>query len=205
MVKASEKLAVLSRRGADQLAADDRRRRLLPVAGGDARRVRMHGRRPAARHAGPASASDQRRAAGGGRHRADAGGGARHDPHPVLAEVQRAAARRCMVVANRVHAGAPAGDQPQGLRRLDRAQDRSSSSPFDQKLAAQAAKLGKPLAEAGKNSKTVAPIVELARPTRRRCRRQRRTRPRKGDSKAKGASLIGKFDLKALLTKRAKK
>ncbi|MBI0474010.1 pilus assembly protein CpaE [Sphingomonas sp. MA1305] len=34
--------------------------------------------------------------------------------------------------------------------------------PFDQKLAAQAAKLGKPLAEAGKNSKTVAPLVDLA-------------------------------------------
>jgi pilus assembly protein CpaE len=34
--------------------------------------------------------------------------------------------------------------------------------PFDQKLAAQAAKLGKPLAEVGKGSKTVAPLVDLA-------------------------------------------
>ncbi len=34
--------------------------------------------------------------------------------------------------------------------------------PFDQKLAAQAAKLGKPMAEAGKASKTVAPLFELA-------------------------------------------
>jgi len=34
--------------------------------------------------------------------------------------------------------------------------------PFDGKLAAQAAKLGKPLAEAGKGSKIVAPIVALA-------------------------------------------
>ncbi|MBW4331499.1 P-loop NTPase [Stakelama sp. CBK3Z-3] len=34
--------------------------------------------------------------------------------------------------------------------------------PFDQKLAAQAAKLGRPLAEAGKGSKTVAPILALA-------------------------------------------
>ena len=34
--------------------------------------------------------------------------------------------------------------------------------PYDQKLAAQAAKLGKPMAEAGKGSKTVAPIAELA-------------------------------------------
>ena len=34
--------------------------------------------------------------------------------------------------------------------------------PFDNKLAAQAAKLGKPFAEAGKNSKSVAPMVELS-------------------------------------------
>ncbi|WP_267395221.1 MULTISPECIES: pilus assembly protein CpaE [unclassified Sphingomonas] len=33
--------------------------------------------------------------------------------------------------------------------------------PFDQKLAAQAAKLGKPMAEAGKNSKTIAPLIEM--------------------------------------------
>ncbi len=33
--------------------------------------------------------------------------------------------------------------------------------PFDQKLAAQAAKLGKPLAEVGKNAKTVTPLIEL--------------------------------------------
>ena len=34
--------------------------------------------------------------------------------------------------------------------------------PYDQKLATQAAKLGKPLAEVGKGSKTVAPLIELA-------------------------------------------
>ena len=34
--------------------------------------------------------------------------------------------------------------------------------PFDQKLAAQAAKLGKPIAEVGKGSKTVAPLIGLA-------------------------------------------
>ena len=33
--------------------------------------------------------------------------------------------------------------------------------PFDQKLAAQAAKLGKPLAEVGKNAKTVTPLIDL--------------------------------------------
>ncbi|WP_315759836.1 pilus assembly protein CpaE [Sphingomonas sp. Y38-1Y] len=35
--------------------------------------------------------------------------------------------------------------------------------PYDQKLCAQAAKLGKPMVEAGKGSKTVAPIGELSR------------------------------------------
>ena len=35
--------------------------------------------------------------------------------------------------------------------------------PFDQKLAAQAAKLGKPLAEAGKASKTMGAIGDLVK------------------------------------------
>jgi pilus assembly protein CpaE len=76
---------------------------------------------------------------------------------------------------------------------------------FDQKLAAQAAKLGKPLAEAGKTSKTIQPIADLA------------TRlmaiaddgapadgPGKTAASGKGASLIGKFNLKALTRKSAK-
>ncbi|MGN6278252.1 MAG: pilus assembly protein CpaE [Sphingomonas sp.] len=78
--------------------------------------------------------------------------------------------------------------------------------PYDQKLAAQAAKLGKTLAEAGKGSKTVQPLAQLA---------ERVTGA--GDAaaveddddgapkkKPKG-SLMGKFDLKAVMPKRAKK
>jgi len=34
--------------------------------------------------------------------------------------------------------------------------------PFEQKIASQAAKLGKPFAEAGKNTKSLAPLAELA-------------------------------------------
>jgi pilus assembly protein CpaE len=34
--------------------------------------------------------------------------------------------------------------------------------PFEQKIAAQAAKLGKPLAEAGKSAKSLAPLTDLA-------------------------------------------
>lgn len=77
--------------------------------------------------------------------------------------------------------------------------------PYDQKLVAQAAKLGKTLAEAGKGSKTVQPLVQLA---------ERVTGA--GDAaateddddgapkkKPKG-SLMGKFDIKSMMP-RAKK
>lgn len=79
--------------------------------------------------------------------------------------------------------------------------------PFDQKLGAQAAKLGKPLAEAGKGSKTVAPLVDLATML-----------MGVGDSPEgaaaigtkkgadKGGSLMGKFsDLKSMMQKKAPK
>ena len=76
--------------------------------------------------------------------------------------------------------------------------------PFDQKLAAQAAKLGKPLSEAGKNSKTAAPLVELA---------QKlvgvaddagddASADKKGAGK-KGQSLMGKLDFKSIMPGRA--
>ena len=74
---------------------------------------------------------------------------------------------------------------------------------YDQRLAAQAAKLGKPMAEAGKNSKTVAPMVELASFLAGAADRE--TPTEKTKAKANGSSLIGKFDLKALMGKRDKK
>jgi pilus assembly protein CpaE len=65
------------------------------------------------------------------------------------------------VLANRMHAGAQL--------EISRKDFEGSIEhkidyvvPFDQKLAAQAAKLGTPIVEAGKTSKTVAPIVALA-------------------------------------------
>ncbi|SEM49686.1 pilus assembly protein CpaE [Sphingomonas gellani] len=75
---------------------------------------------------------------------------------------------------------------------------------FDQKLAAQAAKLGKPLAEAGKNSKTVAPLVDLAH----RLVSASDGGPdlpapeAKGNGAGKGTSLIGKLQFKSLMPKR---
>ena len=74
--------------------------------------------------------------------------------------------------------------------------------PFDQKLAAQAAKLGKPLVEVGKTSKTIAPIVALAE------KLAIAVQDGPGDAVAggKGKSLMGKFGgLKGLIAKRSAK
>lgn len=77
--------------------------------------------------------------------------------------------------------------------------------PYDLKLAAQAAKLGKPMAEAGKGSKTIAPLSELA--TRLMAVGEAAEAAKGGKpEKKKGPSLIGKFaDLKSMMPKRAGK
>jgi len=67
---------------------------------------------------------------------------------------------RVFVVANRVHPNQLEISRKDFEGSIERRID--WLVPFDQKLAAQAAKLGKPFAEAGKNAKTVAPLVELA-------------------------------------------
>ncbi|WP_375428495.1 CpaE family protein [uncultured Sphingomonas sp.] len=65
-----------------------------------------------------------------------------------------------LVVANKLHAPAQAEISRKDFEgSIERKID--VSVMFDQKLASQAAKLGKPFAEAGKNSKTVAPLLEL--------------------------------------------
>ena len=74
--------------------------------------------------------------------------------------------------------------------------------PFDQKLAAQAAKLGKPIADVGKASKTIAPLVDLAALV------AGIAHDAEGDSaarplSAKGTSLMGKFGgLRAIMKKK---
>jgi pilus assembly protein CpaE len=78
--------------------------------------------------------------------------------------------------------------------------------PFDQKLGAQAAKLGKPLAEAGKGSKTIQPMVDLATKLMGVGDSADPDENRKKKSDAKGASLMGKFaDLKSMMPKRSAK
>jgi pilus assembly protein CpaE len=78
--------------------------------------------------------------------------------------------------------------------------------PYDQKLAAQAAKLGKTLAEAGKGAKAAAPLAALAE----RVIGCSEIVDEPADAaapakKPKGGSLMSKFDLKAVMPKRAKK
>ena len=78
--------------------------------------------------------------------------------------------------------------------------------PFDQKLGAQAAKLGKPLAEAGKGSKTIAPMVELATKLLGVGDAGEIDDGRKKKSAASSATLMGKFaDLKSMMPKRSAK
>jgi pilus assembly protein CpaE len=107
------------------------------------------------------------------------------------------------VLANRVHAGQLEITRKDFEGSIERKIDYVVS--FDQKLAAQAAKLGKPMAEAGKGSKTVVPLSDLATQVMASGDAAIEDAPvRKGSAKP-GGSLIGKFDLKAMLSKKPKK
>jgi pilus assembly protein CpaE len=66
-----------------------------------------------------------------------------------------------VVVANRVQ---PAAQQELSRKDFESSIERKVDFvvPFDAKLAAQAAKLGKPLAEVAKNQKAMAPLGEIA-------------------------------------------
>ncbi|GAA0668147.1 pilus assembly protein CpaE [Sphingomonas insulae] len=104
------------------------------------------------------------------------------------------------LVANRVHASGQLEISRKDFEgSIERKLDFLVS--FDQKLAAQAAKLGKPLAEAGKTSKTIAPIVDLTRHV--LSAGEELVATDKVGKPAKGKSLIGGFS--SLMSKRAKK
>jgi pilus assembly protein CpaE len=106
-----------------------------------------------------------------------------------------------VIVANRVH---PAAALEISRKDFETSIERRVDHVivFDQKLAAQAAKLGKTFAEAGKTGKTVAPLAEVARHI---CTLVEGEADTGGGKKPKGGSLVGKFDLKALLAKKDKK
>ena len=104
------------------------------------------------------------------------------------------------VLANKMHAG---GQLEISRKDFEGSIERKIDYlvPFDQKLAAQAAKLGKPIVEVGKTSKTIAPITALATAI-----ASAVPDGATDGAKSKGKSLIGKFgDLKGLIPKRAPK
>ncbi|KQN15690.1 pilus assembly protein CpaE [Sphingomonas aurantiaca] len=104
------------------------------------------------------------------------------------------------VLANKMHAG---GQLEISRKDFEGSIERKIDYlvPFDQKLAAQAAKLGKPIVEVGKTSKTIAPITALANAI-----ASAVPDGATDGAKSKGKSLIGKFgDLKGLIPKRAPK
>lgn len=106
------------------------------------------------------------------------------------------------VLANKVH---PGGTPEIARKDFEGSIERKIDvvMPFDQKLAAQAAKLGKPLAEAGKTSKTVLPLAALAN---RLVSSSDHDEPIAGKAKAGGPSLLAKFtDLKGLVPKKGAK
>ncbi|HET8613023.1 MAG TPA: pilus assembly protein CpaE [Sphingomonas sp.] len=102
-----------------------------------------------------------------------------------------------MIVANRMVSGSVAEISRKEFEdSIERKID--ACVPYDAKLFAQAAKLGKPLAEVGKSGKTTQPIADLAR----RLTSASDAAAAEGQD---GKSLLGKFDLKALLPKRKTK
>ncbi|MGC6400708.1 pilus assembly protein CpaE [Sphingomonas sp. FW199] len=105
-----------------------------------------------------------------------------------------------VIVANRVQ---PAAQLEISRKDFEQSIERKVDFvvPFDQKLAANAAKLGKSLAEAGKGGKTAAPLVELATHITRVTDAGAEAEPAQGKGKARakdakggtGTSLLGKL------------
>jgi pilus assembly protein CpaE len=108
-----------------------------------------------------------------------------------------------LVVANRVPAG--------GALEISRKDFEGSIErkidfliPYDQKLAAQSAKLGKTMAEAGKGSKTVQPLGTLAEQVLGVGEDAAADAAQPGKEKKTGkSSLMGKFDLKSIMPKKS--
>ena len=109
------------------------------------------------------------------------------------------------VVANKVHAS---GQLEINRKDFEGSIERKIDYvvPFDQKLGAQAAKLGKPLAEAGKGSKTIQPLVGLATALMGVGDSADPAAAGKKKPDSTGGTLMGKFaDLKSMMPKRAAK
>ncbi len=117
---------------------------------------------------------------------------------------------KVIVLANKV--------QPQAMLEISRKDFEGSIErkidyvvPFEQKIASQAAKLGKPFAEAGKSTKSLSPLADLAAKivaitdSGERDEAAAKSVPGKGNGKSGGGSLLGKLGgLKISMPKKAK-
>ena len=105
-----------------------------------------------------------------------------------------------IIVANRVPTGALEISRKDFEGSIERKID--YVIPLDTKTAVQAAKLGKPLAEAGKNVKALAPLADIA--SRVIAITDAGEEVRTDKAKAKGGSLLGKLTSSIKLAKKAK-
>jgi len=105
-----------------------------------------------------------------------------------------------IIVANRVPTGALEISRKDFEGSIERKID--YVIPLDTKTAVQAAKLGKPLAEAGKNVKALAPLADIA--SRVIAITDAGEEVRTDKAKAKGGSLLGKLTRSIKLAKKAK-
>ncbi len=100
-----------------------------------------------------------------------------------------------LTVANRVH---PAAQTEIAQSDFEGSIERPVDFliPYDQKLVVQAAKAGKPIAELGKTSRTIAPLITLS---------ERICAAGQASDRARGKRrLLEKLDIKAFLPKRAR-
>ncbi|MFC3442201.1 pilus assembly protein CpaE [Sphingobium rhizovicinum] len=108
---------------------------------------------------------------------------------------------RVQVIANRVHPGAPEISRKDFEQSIERKVD--VLIPFDLKIASQAAKLGKTLAETAKGSKVGAACVAMMNEALGAIDADDAGATGKSSAK-KGDSLLGKIDFKAMLSSRRK-
>jgi pilus assembly protein CpaE len=108
---------------------------------------------------------------------------------------------RILVVANRVHPGSPEISRKDFEQSIERKLD--VVVPFDLRIASQAAKLGKTLAETAKGSKIGAACTSLMELALGATAAPEGVDLSKGAAR-KGDSLLGKIDFKAMLPTRRK-
>lgn len=108
---------------------------------------------------------------------------------------------RVLVIANRVHPGAPEISRKDFEQSIERKVD--VMVPFDLRIGSQATKLGKTLAETAKGSKVGAACMEMLNQVLGAVESDDAAAPSKAAGK-KGESLLGKIDFKSMMPSRRK-